>query len=81
MEKKNKLVEVKLTEDQQLAFDAIAKYNNFVLFSQGANGTYTCIVKATQDVVDDGLRTLAQHSIIREMMTNIVIEAQNEKEK
>lgn len=73
-----KLQTVKLTEEQQEAINAICTYNNFALMSEGADGLSTLVLKASMDVIENGLRDLATHPIIREMMTNIVIDIQNE---
>ena len=75
----NKLREVKLTEDQNDAVNAICKYNNFALFSEGANNEMTIVLNSSKDVLERGLRDIAQHPVILEMMTNIVIDLQNEK--
>ena len=75
----NKLREVKLTEDQNEAVNAICKYNNFALFSEGANNEMTIVLKARADILERGLREIAQHPMILEMMTNIVIDMQNER--
>lgn len=75
---KEKLRQVQLTEEQQEAIDAICTYNNFALMSEGADGLSTLVLKASMDVIENGLRDLASHPIIREMMTNIVIDIQNE---
>ena len=75
----NKLREVKLTEEQNDAVNAICKYNNFALFSEGANSEMTIVLKARADILERGLREIAQHPMILEMMTNIVIDKQNDR--
>lgn len=75
---KENLRQVQLTEEQQDAIEAICTYNNFALMSEGADGLSTLVLKASMDVIENGLRDLASHPIIREMMTNIVIDIQNE---
>ena len=77
----NKLREVKLTEDQNDAMNAICKYNNFALFSEGANNEMTIVLNSSKDVLERGLRDIAQHPVILEMMTNIVIDMQNERKR
>ena len=75
----NKIKEVKLSEEQNDAVNAICKYNNFALFSEGANGEMTIVLNSRSDILERGLRDIAQHPMILEMMTNIVIDLQNER--
>ena len=75
----NKIKEVELTEEQNEAVNAICKYNNFALFCEGANNEMTIVLKARADILERGLREIAQHPMILEMMTNIVIDLQNER--
>ena len=75
----DKIKEVKLTEMQNDAVNAICKYNNFALFSEGANGEMTIVLNSSKDVLERGLRDIAQHPMILELMTNIVIDLQNER--
>ena len=75
----DKIKEVELTEMQNDAVNAICKYNNFALFSEGANREMTIVLNSSKDVLERGLRDIAQHPMILEMMTNIVIDMQNER--
>lgn len=75
----NKLQEVKLTEEQQEAVNAICRYNNFALFSEGANNEMTIIMKARADILERGLRDIAEYPPILEIMTNVVIDMQNRR--
>ena len=75
----DKIKEVKLTEMQNDVVNAICKYNNFALFSEGANDEMTIVLNSSKDVLERGLREIAQHPMILEMMTNVVIDMQNER--
>lgn len=75
----NKLQEVKLTEEQQEAVNAICRYNNFALFSEGANNEMTIIMKARADILERGLCDIAEYPPILEIMTNAVIDMQNRR--
>ena len=77
----NKTQSVELTEMQDNAVNAICKYNNFALFSEGANGEMTIVLNSSKDVLERGLREIGQHPTILELMTNIVIDLQNERKR
>ena len=70
---------VKLSEAQKAAVDSILNYDNYCLFSEGADGTMTVILHASEVVIRRGLRDLAKNKDLLDIMTNIVIDAQNEK--
>lgn len=72
------LQKIELCEEQQEAIDAICNYNNFALFSEGADGEMTIVLKCRHDIMVQGLEALASHPVILEIMTNIVIDAQKE---
>lgn len=74
-----KLKDVELTEEQQDAVNAICSYNNFALFSEGANNEMTIILKARADILERGFRDIAQYPPILEIMTNVVIDMQNQR--
>ena len=76
---RNKLQKVELTEEQQDAVNAICSYNNFALFSEGANNEMTIILKARADILERGFRNIAQYPPILEIMTNVVIDMQNQR--
>ena len=75
----NKLKSVKLTEEQNEAVNAICKYNNYAIFSEGADNEMTIILNSSADILERGLREIARHPMILELMTNIVIDLHNER--
>ena len=72
---------MKLTEGQRLAVNAICNYNNFVLFSEGADGKPAIVINASKDVFVESLRTLAENPTIGDILTDIVIDYHNENDK
>lgn len=70
---------VKLSECQRAAVDSIISYDNYCLFSEGADGTLTVIIHSSAKIIAAGLRDLAKNKELLEIMTNIVIDAQNGK--
>jgi hypothetical protein len=70
---------VRLSDGQKAAVDSIITYDNYCLFSEGADGTMTVIVHASGSVLAQGLWDLAKNKDLLDIMTNIVIDAQTRR--